>query len=186
MTVPNPADDSLADRAAQWRLAFDQSFAQAARGHAAALEDFLAIGVGGIACALKLAEVAALQPLRAVTPCPGSRQELLGLCSFRGAVLPVYDLRRLLGHQVETDGRQGAAEVPAWLVVAKAAPVALAFDRFEGHLRLPLEASTRPAVADGAQRHLGQVLRSGAQLRPIVSLASVVSDIEAIARLGVL
>jgi len=165
--------------AAQLRQDFDQSFAQAPQEAAAAMEDYLAIRLGADPHALRLAEIASLAPLEAPTRVPGPCPELLGLTGFRGRLVPVYDLRALLGH--------AAPALPRWRVIALAWPVALAFDGFEGHLRLPRQAAAPAQGKERAQLHVREVLHAGeagAGVRPIVSLESVLETIRVAARPG--
>ena len=162
-------DDMLA-RARQWREAFDQSFAAAPLEAEGASDDYLAISVGSMGYALRLADVAGLQVLGSLTPCPSARRELLGLCSFRGSVLPVYDLRVLLGASA------GQQQGRAWWVVAKDAPLGLAFDVFERHLRLPAGACSQASAGDTRQ-YAAETLRCDGQLRPVVSVAAILADI---------
>ncbi len=161
-------------RASQWREAFDQSFARAPEDGTVDLQDFLAIRAGDGSYALRLAEVAGLQTLSSFTPCPSRRAELLGLSTFRGNVLPVYDLRVLLG-------AGGGQQAPAWWVAVKDAHLGLAFDVFERHLRLP---TTTIARADEGDERLytGETLRCDGQLRPIVSINSILLNIQDMVR----
>jgi chemotaxis signal transduction protein len=163
--------------AAQLRHDFDQSFAQAPPPAAAAMDDYLAIRLGADPHALRLADIASLAPLVAPTRVPGPCPELLGLTGFRGRLLPVYDLRALLGY--------AAPALPRWRVIALAWPVALAFDGFEGHLRLPREAAAAAQGQAQARLHVREVLHAGAaEVRPIVSLESVLDTIRVAARPG--
>lgn len=185
MTTPRtgPAHPENATRqglsAAQLRHAFDQSFAQAPPPAAAATDDYLAIRLGADPHALRLAEIASLAPLDAPTPVPGPCPELLGLTGFRGRLVPVYDLRALLGH--------AAPALPRWRVIALAWPVALGFDDFEGHLRLPRQAVAAVQGQAQAPLHVREVLHTpeaGAGVWPIVSLESVLETIRVAARPG--
>jgi chemotaxis signal transduction protein len=163
--------------AAQLRQEFDQAFARPVQAGAAPMEDHLAIRLRGDAHALRLDEVATLAPLGTLTRFPSPRPELLGVTGFRGAIVPVYDLRALLGY--------GAPDAPRWVVVAAAQPVALAFDVFEGHLRLPREARALeapgqgrgPGAAAAPRRHVHEVLHAQGGVRPLVSIASVLDTI---------
>ncbi len=164
-------DADLMTRATRWREAFDQSFASTPQDAALELHDYLAIQAGQGRYALRLTEVAGLQALSSLTPCPTRRAELMGLSIFRGNVLPVYDLRVLLG-------AAGAGhEAPAWWVAVKDAHLGLAFDVFERHLRLPVEASSRASAAD-VRLYTSETLRSEGQLRPIVSIHAILLSIQ--------
>lgn len=127
-----------ASTAAQLREAFDSSFAQAPPVAREQPEELLAIGVAGKPYALRLAEVAGLHLDRPVAPIPGAPPALAGIASLRGSVVAAYDLRLLLGEPADGPCR--------WLVLAAAdATVGLAFDEFEGQLRV----SRDEIAADG-------------------------------------
>jgi len=164
-------------KAAELRQAFDLAFAEPARSGSAEMEDFLAIRVGEDAHMLRLAEVASLSPLRSVTRLPTPLPALLGLMGFRGAIVPLYDLRVLLGY--------AAAGVPRWTVIAAGTPLGLVFDAFDGHERHPREAGAQPAGAAHARPHVHEVLSSAGAPRPVVSLASLLETIHHGAQRGV-
>jgi len=151
----------LRARAAAMREAFDRGFAGAPAAAPGAHEDLLAIRVAGQARALALAEVRAVHVDRRITAVPGPEPALRGLAAFRGAILPVWDLHVLLG--------ASPAERPRWLVVAAGAPVALAFARFEGHLRV-----AREAIIGGAVR----VLEADGVPRTMISLPVLLDQID--------
>lgn len=158
------------DRAAVLRLAFDRAFAEPLRLDGPATEDLLAIRVGAQPCALRLCEIAGLFADRNVTRVPGSAATLIGLAGFRGALLPVYSLQALLG--------LGGAKPARWLVVAAAAPVALAFETFEGQLRVSPDA----ILASEARTALGgcakEFVRIGEFAGPILHVPSVLDLVE--------
>jgi len=155
--------------AAQLRHDFDSAFAEAAREATQAQEDFLAIRVGTDVHALRLADIAHLLPLTAWTPLPGPLPAMLGVMGFRGAIVPVYDLRLLLGYT--------AQEPPRWMVIVGEPPVALAFDAFEGHLRLARAAHVRQADGEATRRHVRELLQTGEMTRPVVAMASLLEAI---------
>jgi len=159
----------LAERAVELRRQFDRSFAAAPSGEAVESEDLLAIRVGADSYAVRLAEVSGLFAGRRIVSLPTERPDFLGLTGLRGALLPVFDLGRLLG------GSQAGA--PRWLMTAAAAPVALGFDGFDGHLRLPRGALVPQEIAAPARRHVREVVRTGDRVRPVVHLASVLEAI---------
>jgi chemotaxis signal transduction protein len=156
--------------AAQLRQDFDRSFAEPPRGEIEPQEDFLAIRLGADAHAIRLADIGSLLPLTALTRLPSPVPELLGITGFRGAIIPVYELGALLGY--------AAQELPRWLVIAAAAPVGLAFDVFEGHLRLAREASASRHGTESLRRHVQEVLRTSDRTRPVVSIASILEAIK--------
>jgi purine-binding chemotaxis protein CheW len=157
----------VSGRAAALREAFDRAFAEPAGGAQVQLRAFLAIGIGGAAHAIDIAEISGLHAGKPITALPDAAPEFLGLAGFRGVVVPVYDLRVLLG--------QPAQAAPRWLVTAQAAPVAFAFDAFEGHLRVPLETIVREEEGQSRTR---RALRMEGVVRPIVEIASLVEAVK--------
>jgi purine-binding chemotaxis protein CheW len=160
-------------RAEELRRDFDRSFAAAPRGDAEVLVDLLAIRVAGDPYALRLSEVAGLFADRVVTPLPSPVSELRGLAGFRASLVPVYDLRPLLGYP--------GAETLRWMVTtAGGTLLALAFDGFDAHVRVPRAAL---AVADTETRGpVREVARTPDGARPVVHLPSVLEAIRARAR----
>jgi chemotaxis signal transduction protein len=162
MTV---AVSGLAERADEMRSAFDRSFAVARRVAAAVGHDLIAVRIGSEPFAIRLAEVSGLFAERKITRLPGSNSALLGIAGFRGAVVPVYDLRALL--------RQTGTQAPRWLVIAAAAPVAFAFDAFEGHLRAAADAILKQQQPQ-AHGCASEFIRTGDLVRPVLNLRSVI------------
>lgn len=119
--------------AAQLRAEFDGAFT---RGHpleAPSELDLLVIHVSSQPYALSLSDVVALHAERRLTEAPSSERELLGLVGLRGVVAPVYDLHALLGYP--------ALQTPRWFAQVNApAPFVLAFEQFEGHVRVLAQA----------------------------------------------
>jgi len=163
----------LSQRAAQLRHDFDRTFAEPSRTRQAVSVNLLAIRLGGELYALHLSAVTGLFADKKLTRLPQAVPEFLGIAGFRGSVVPVYDLRVLLGCD--------AGAPPRWLVVAATHPVGLAFDALDGTVRLPLDAvapqgpgeSTRPHV-----RELVRVAASDSPLRSLIDLDSVVASIQ--------
>ena len=87
-----------ATAAARMRAEFDRGFALSPPVAGDAQEGYLAIRVGGDPCALRLADLLGVYVDRKVVPLPSSVPTLLGIASFRGALIPVHDLRLLLGY----------------------------------------------------------------------------------------
>ncbi|HWF84777.1 MAG TPA: chemotaxis protein CheW [Vicinamibacterales bacterium] len=156
------------DRATVLREAFDRSFAQAPSAGAAAVDDLLAISLRGDRYALRLGELSGLFADKTVTWLPSPVAALLGIAGFRGTVLPVYDLGMLLGRP--------KAAAPRWLAVAKAAPLALAFDGFDGLLRARADDVVRDARPEPRGRHIREILH-GDIARPIIHVASILETL---------
>jgi purine-binding chemotaxis protein CheW len=164
----NAVELHVSERAAELRRSFDRSFAELQNSVAVATDDFLAIHAGGDPYMLRLSEVAGLHVDRKVTPMPSRIVELRGLAGFRGSMLPVYDLAALLAYP--------SAEAPRWIVIAAEAPVALAFDSFDGHFRSPREAVASRTGAS-PQDHVHQILRVGDGVRSIIHLPSIIAAV---------
>jgi chemotaxis signal transduction protein len=158
----------ISDRAAELRQTFDRSFVAVQHVEAVATEDFLAIHVGGDPYMLRLWEVAGLYAERKITALPSQVAELKGIAGFRGAMVPVYDLAALLRYPPSNGTR--------WMVLAADAPVALAFDTFDRHCRLPRAAVTSEGNAQPGD-HLGQIVRAENFVRPIINVTSLVAAI---------
>ena len=144
-----------ATAAARLRAEFDRGFALSPPVAGDAHEGYLAIRVGGDPCALRLADLLGVYVDRKIVPLPSSVPTLLGIASFRGALILVHDLRLLLGYPARADAR--------WLVrVRAAAPVGLAFDALEGQFR---------ATADGG------LVRALDALRPVIDLGAALAKL---------
>lgn len=131
--------ESPFEAAAKLRGAFDASFSVERTPSADAELDILAIRVAGHGYALRLSDVLAVHADRKLVAVPSPVPSLLGLIGVRGLVVPIYDLRLLLGY--------AAGPSPRWLCLARAAsPVGFAFEAFEAHLRVPFD-----AVAGGSE-----------------------------------
>lgn len=158
------------ERAMEMRREFDRAFADPVRFDETLKENYLAIRAGGQACALRLSEISGLFADRKITPVPGGHTALRGIAGFRGVILPVYDLPAALGFS--------SAQSPRWLVIAKMAPVALAFETFDGQLRVPANAvlpqAARPEMSGYARDFLHTETFSG----PIIHLPSVLGAIK--------
>ena len=163
----------MLSRAQALRRAFDQSFAQAPRSAPATRHDLLAIRLGRDAYAIRLPQLAGIFADKVVTRLPHTDAACLGIAGFRGALVPVYDLRVLLGHP-------GAA-TPRWLALASFSCVAVAFDALDGYLRVPQEQLAPRTHDDAAQRpHVRELVHGTAAtaLRPVIDLVSIVATIE--------
>ena len=130
--------ERLRQRLTDLREAFDRSFVEPVREEPSEVVDLLVIEIDDDSYAIRLDAIAGLAADRALAALPGATATLLGVATFRSAVVPVYDLGRLLG--------RSRSEIPRWMVIAAGQPsLALAFDRVAGHLRRPrsgLAAST--------------------------------------------
>ncbi len=173
MTGP---DDGLAGRTTRLRIAFDRSFAEPAVGIAPRREHLLTIRVGGQPYAVRLSEVAGVFTGWSVVPVPGPRPELLGVAGHRGDLIPVYSLAALLRPPEPTEPPEPADSVRPGgvLLAAGTKPVAFAFDRTDGHVRMPADAL--PPAERGSTAWA--VVQAAGVTWTIVVLARLVAAIE--------
>jgi chemotaxis signal transduction protein len=168
--LPSAIHSAVSGRAAELRLAFDRSFADPVRLDTAATQALLAIRVGAEPYAMRLSEIAGLFADKKITQVPGSDAALIGVAGFRGAIVPVYSLQALLGHS--------STQTPRWLVIAAAAPVALAFESFEGQLLVSpdviLAAQSRGEMRSFVQEFVRTQNFSG----PVMHLPSVLGAVK--------
>jgi chemotaxis signal transduction protein len=165
------AKRTVATRAAELRIAFDRAFAEPLRLETDLREQVLAVRVGPQALAIRLCEIDALHADKKITPVPGGHPALRGIAGFRGTIVPVYDLRILLGHP--------GGKPPRWLVIAAAAPVALAFDAFEQRFRIPHGAIMPQSAGPQLHGYAQEFIRSRKFAGPMLHVPSV---LEAISR----
>lgn len=159
----------LVTRAAALRAGFDRSFAEPAQLAMTSMEDLLAIRVGDDVVAIRLSEVAGLYVGKKVTRMPGGDPALLGIAGFRGTIQPVYCIATLIGRP--------AVAFPRWLVTAATAPIALAFEGFEHHMRVAAE-TIRPRDVDAKDHPYARSFVSIQQfVRPILHLPSILDGI---------
>jgi purine-binding chemotaxis protein CheW len=162
--VTAPESDPIAG-AAGLREAFDAAFAAARPQPPSDRHDFLAIRVGGDPFAVRAADLGGLFAERRIVPVPSPVPEFLGLTSFRSRLVPVYDLRRLLGY--------AGGPWPRWLgLLWTPTPIGLAFDSFEAHVRTAAD----PAIAlgaTGAARHVAGAVSLQDVTFPLLDLASL-------------
>jgi chemotaxis signal transduction protein len=157
-------------RALEMRATFDRSFAEPPRTEEAPLRDFLGVRVGTDPYAIRLADISGLFADRPVTPLASDDPTFLGIAGVRGAVVPVYDLGAFLGYP------PGAAR--RWLLLIGRAALGLAFEAFEGHLRLP-QAALAAQVGEGRSGvFVQEVLHAVGSVRPIVQVAAILQAIE--------
>jgi purine-binding chemotaxis protein CheW len=157
--------DAPALRVDALRRAFDESFAVAATAGAAPGDELLAIRLRGDAHLLRLADVGRLLRVGRLVRYPGAAPAWLGLAGVAGGVVPVYDLGVLAGYP--------PGEPPSWMAVCAAAPVALAFDAFDGQVRHQRAGAARDPIAAGALLHVA------GQARPVVDVGVLIERLRA-------
>lgn len=118
----------MIETAGALRAAFDHAFAEAPVAPVAHAE-VLVVHAGGCPCAIARADLAALRVDLTIVAVPSPAPALLGVASFRGELLPVWDLGQLV-HGEPVRGRR-------WCAIVRDESFAFAFDRLDGHLRVP-------------------------------------------------
>ena len=134
--------DAVNERAAELRAAFDRGFAESPIGPRPAELELLRVQLAGEPFAIALADIAAIHVDLKVVAVPATAPELLGVIAVRAQILPAYDLRAVLGVARDLP--------PRWIVVARAAQAAFAFDGFDGLVRVaeaPVASASRFASA---------------------------------------
>lgn len=163
----------ITNKVAELRKAFDGTFALPPPARMdAEFESLLAIRVAGDPYALVLREISGLVNGRTAVPFPSPIQELLGVAGIRGRLVPVYSLASLLGYAANR-------EMPRWIVVcAPEDSMALSFSTFEGYLRTDATNIHAAQKANNGRDHVTQVVRTGASIRAVVSILSIVQAIQ--------
>jgi chemotaxis signal transduction protein len=152
------------DRAQKLRAAFDRGFAEPPAAPRPAHVDLLRVRIGGEPHALAMAEIAAIHVDLRIAAMPTTAAELLGVIAVRAAIVPVYDLRAVLGIP--------AAGKPRWTVLAAGLAAAFAFEDFDGHLRI-----TGSPAADSSRRFVRGIVSHEGRVHPIVDLTAVVTAV---------
>jgi chemotaxis signal transduction protein len=159
----------LDDRAAEFRHAFDRTFAEPILEAREDAEALLGVRVAEARYAVRLVELAGIFMARRIVPVPSAAPALLGLVGFRGTVIPVYGLHQLLGHP-------SPREPPRWIVLVREECVGFAVDQLDDHLSVVPSEIT--AVHGEAPRgHVREIVRVSATTRSVVSIHSVVAAI---------
>lgn len=159
-------------RADELRELFDSSFAVAPETSlTAVLVDLLAIRVGEARYAIRLSEISGIFAGTTTERVPSHHPQLMGMATFRGVFLPVFDLGMILGHKVGEPAR--------WtLLVGTPARLGLAFVQFDGHLRVAEDAIASPHGPQAASAHMSEIVETGTGIVPVIHLPSVLATIE--------
>jgi chemotaxis signal transduction protein len=159
-------------RVVDLRIAFDEAFARPSVVRADDTEDILLVRVGGDPYALRSGEMSGLATGKKIAPVPSRRSELMGLAGIRGSLVPVYSLAALLGYGAHSSSSP-------WLALSRGAePVGLAFQEFEGFVRVP-RSDVHSAEDTHARRHVRAVARFGDLTRPIIDVSSALEVLKA-------
>lgn len=159
------------NRLAELRRAFDGTFAEAPSPDSGDLAGFLGVHVGGDAYACALDAIVGLFADKKVVPMPSVVPELLGIAGIRGAIVPVYSLRGLLGYPVER-------ECPRWLALARSDdPVGLAFEQFAGYLQIRPSDFVPAPRTEGTAAHIRGTLRAEQTAYAVLSIPAILETL---------
>lgn len=165
----SPASSSMADRTADFRNAFDKTYAlPRITGAGAVREDFLTIRVGNDGYAIRLREIGGLVKGRRIVACPSHVPEFQGIAGVRGALVSVYSLPALLGYHIDTN------RAPWLLLCAAEESVGFVFPEFAGFVRaLPgqIHSETGRQAPSTQSSRTAHVLRTDGEVRAIISIA---------------
>jgi chemotaxis signal transduction protein len=152
------------------REAFDRSFGEAQGAPQAAFDDLLAITVGGDPHVLRLADIQGLHANHAVVPVPSPDRRFIGIAGFRNTVAPIFDLRLVLGYPPGAPAR--------WLVLARGPVlVGLAFDRFDGHRRVPRAQLAAGVTGEKIEPGVRGAVTVDGLVRPLIQMSAVLAAI---------
>ncbi len=156
-------------RVAALRAAFDEAFRDPPRDVAADAVDLLAVTIGGRPHLLAMTDLVAMHRQLAVTPVPTMTPAFMGLAQIDARLVPVYDLRVLLGHPA--DGAAGC------FVLAARESIAMALDGCDRHVRVPRATMPGPATSAPDSSSPTVMVDVGDTLLPLVSLPAVIDAI---------
>jgi chemotaxis signal transduction protein len=169
------AGDELSS-ALRLRRDFDEGFVCPARTGDLSMQDLLAIRVGGEGYAVRLGEVVGLLPRQKIVALPSPVPELLGVAGLRGGVVPIYSLAALLGYGA-------GAETSRWTILMGPDLVGLAFETFDGYLRVS-PGDLAAEHGGGSRPHVVEIARVANRTFGIIDLPSVRCAVEVKARIG--
>ena len=153
----NPASAAVGARA----LEIQSASQNATLNHTGSLANFLVFELLGRKFGFQLGNVAEIIRVPNFARMPLSPRSLLGLANNNGVVLPVIDLRRLLG--LPDAALDASARV---IVIARASPIGYIVDRIDGLVSLPAEQLEKSDAGAGSTRLLWTV--SSRALKAIV------------------
>jgi purine-binding chemotaxis protein CheW len=165
------SDRWRADRIAEIRQAFNESFARPPEHEGGSFDDLLSIRIAGDPFALPLTEIARIHQQRLITPLPGSPLMLLGIAGIRGRLVAVYDLARVLGYE--------QANAPhRWLAICRAEDRwALSLGEVEGQLRVSRSRLQTVERGEGGDGHVHAVFEDGSIVRAVLNVPAILATL---------
>ena len=137
------------------------------------LSEFLAFLLAGDAYGVGLTRIREILSPPPLTPVPRAPREVLGVCSVRGLLVTVIDLRRRLGLE-ETDRNRRARILLA--ATDSGEVVGLLVDEVKQVVRLPASAIEVASTVLGGDvsEHVMGIARPGGELIILLDLTSIV------------
>lgn len=164
-----PKSDPFETRAAALRREFDSLFAEAQHEVAVEREGFLCLSVAQQQYAVRLAEVERVLSGKKVALMRATNPALLGVAGVRSTIVPVFDLRVLLG--VERSGTSAK-----WMLLLRSTTgaVGIVFDRFDGYVQAPASGTDDPARGEQGAASASTVLRLESAEIPVLDLQAMI------------
>jgi chemotaxis signal transduction protein len=172
--------ERVAERLAELKHAFDASFAASIVKRDEAPRSALYIRTRGRQLAVRVDELAGVEPCRRLVRTPNRPRGLLGLTGVRGQLVATYDLAALLGAPAHAEG---APEAPLrWMLLCDGNPeISLAVEQIEGYVRFS-DGDLRREDGENAGEHVREALKQDGILRSIVSVSALMATITRRAR----
>jgi chemotaxis signal transduction protein len=173
--------ERVTQRLAELTHAFDASFAAPMAKRDEERRGALYICARRRQLAVRVDELAGVEPCGRIVRTPNRPRGLLGLTGVRGQLVATYDLAALLGEPAHTD--QGALDAPLhWMLLCLGNPeISLAVEQVEGYVRFS-DADLRREDGDKAGEHVKEALMQDGVLHGIVSVSALMATIARRAR----
>lgn len=137
------------------------------------------IQLAGRTYGIAIAHVHSIHALRPITRLPGARNHVLGLVNLRGTIMPVLDLRQLLGTSLAEGGaRSSDAGMSDRIVVLEVSGV-LAGVRVDGTKNVIEVRSDRvqPVASDGRTRFVRAFVEVEHEIVGLLDATSLVEEV---------
>lgn len=172
--------ERVAQRLAELKNAFDSSFTLPIAEREEQPRRALHIRARGRQLAVRVDELAGVEPCRRIVRTPSRPRGLLGLTGVRGQLVATYDLAALLGDPAHA---QDAPEAPLrWMLLCLGNPeVSLAVEQIEGYVQFS-DADLRREDSEKSGNHVREALMKDGILRGIVSVSALLATITQRAR----
>jgi chemotaxis signal transduction protein len=164
------ARESLASHLVQLKDEFDRSFALPASFGSVSGQALLALRIGEARLAVPLADIEGVALCPNLVQLPSRAPELLGIAGFRGELIPVFSLAKLIGY----------SPPPApvrWLLLCGGERLGLAFSRVDGHYSVAPGALKPVSASETRSPHTSHVASLDGAACPVLSVASILRQL---------